>query len=69
MGRHIIKAISYRILSVIVTTLLLSAAMSLKGALTLGGVDAVIKFCLYVAHEHVWACKWATVIMRLRRLI
>ena len=69
MGRHILKAISYRILNVIVTTLLLSAAMSLKGAITLGGLDAVIKFGLYIAHEHVWACRWASVIVKLRRLL
>ncbi len=69
MGRHIAKAISYRILSVIVTTLLLSAAMSLKGALTLGSVDAVVKFGLYIAHEHAWAVSWGKLILKLRRLI
>lgn len=69
MRRHICKAISYRILSVIVTTLLLSAAMNLKTALTFGGVDAVIKFGLYVAHEHAWAIRWGKALLKLRRLI
>lgn len=69
MGRHICKAISYRVLSVIVTTLLLSAAMNIRTALTLGGVDAVIKFGLYVAHEHAWAIRWGGLLMKLRRLL
>ncbi len=69
MGRHVCKAISYRILSVIVTTLLLSAAMNLKAALAFGGVDAAVKFCLYIAHEHAWAVSWAKVLLRIRRII
>ncbi len=55
MKRSVAKAITYRILSATVTALLLSAAIEVKLAMALVGLDAIVKLCVYVVHEEVWA--------------
>ena len=52
---HLIKSISYRILSVIVTfiiSFILTGSISLAGSIA--SIDAVIKFALYFFHEQAW---------------
>ena len=52
---HLIKSLSYRVLSVIMTFVI---SLTLTGNLSLAGsiasVDAVIKFILYFFHEQAW---------------
>jgi uncharacterized membrane protein len=53
--RLVLKSISYRIVSYLLTACtILYLTGSLKAALSLGAVDGVTKFCLYLAHEGVW---------------
>jgi uncharacterized membrane protein len=60
--RSIAKAISYRIISSILTALIawgLSGQMAL--GLKIGAVDAITKLLGYFLHERVWArIKWGT---------
>ena len=53
--RSIIKALSYRVLGLLVTggvALLITRDMEL--ALYVGGVDTIVKFFGYYAHERFW---------------
>lgn len=52
---HLYKSISYRVLSITITfviALALTGNTSIAGSIA--GVDAVIKFVVYFAHERAW---------------
>ncbi|MDP7115602.1 MAG: DUF2061 domain-containing protein [Candidatus Woesearchaeota archaeon] len=54
--RSIVKAISWRVIAVVITSLVayfLTKEVAL--ALTIGSIDTIIKLFTYYAHERAWA--------------
>jgi len=53
--RSIAKAISYRVLAAVITTIVAwSVTAELRFAAAIGLTDAVLKFGLYYLHERAW---------------
>ena len=60
MKRLIAKAISFRILSIITTMIVVYLITGNLGvSLYIAGTDSIIKIFLYIAHEKIWKkTKW-----------
>lgn len=67
MNRAVLKAISYRLLSTVLTGCVLSTGgCNWKTALAFTSVDAILKLGLYVAHERMWARVRPAVLVEVR---
>lgn len=53
--RSLLKALSWRIIATLTTTIIAYAITGeIKAAMTIGGIEFVLKFAIYYAHERVW---------------